>query len=111
MTELEAPLPPVEQRERRRSDEGSPRRVANLDRRAERGTNGGSTLEIEPPRRPSIKLEPKKGKPRPLPAALVLTLRVALSLAALAVPAIFLQNSGRRRDPIVSAVVTLECVS
>ena len=82
------------------------------------GGSGNSGRSDENEHHRSLSNEPKteKASPRPpprppLPAALVLALRVALTLAVLAVPAIFLQNSDRRRDPLVAALVTLECVS
>jgi len=94
--------------------------AAETDRRPDRTGGGSGALEAEHRHRPTFKPAPapapapRRG-PRPprnsrLPPALVLSLRVALTLAALAVPAIFLQNSDRRSDPLVAAVVTLECV-
>lgn len=71
----------------------------------------GSKIEIEHHRSIKPSETPTPTKKTPLPPALVLTLRVAATLAVLAVPAIFLQNSERRKESIIAAVVTVECVS
>ena len=110
------PLPRAESQ--RRGDESSSSGGGGWQLQAaetERRQPEDSALGVDEHRPSSTKpapAEPRKQKPRAaLPPALVLSLRVALTLSALAVPAIFLQNSGRRSDPFVAAVVTLECVS
>jgi len=101
---------------RRRDDEGSGsssrRRQLEAAEKTAREPNKKadehrSVVDIKPVAAPTSPRKP----PCLLPPALVLALRVALTLAVLAVPAIFLQNSDRRNDPLVAAVVTLECVS
>ena len=107
---------PAEPRRRGGDERDDSKRLQASEIEERRVGGSGRSNESEHHRSSSNKpatAETKTKTPRPprLPAALVLTLRVALTLAVLAVPAIFLQHSGRRRDPLVAALVTLECVS
>ena len=117
--QLKVPLPRAESR--RRGDEASNigrQQLEAAETERCQPNNAGSPLKaehrsvviIKPSAPKKKKTQPRKMK-KTLPPALVLALRVALTLAVLAVPAIFLQNSDRRRDPLVAAAVTLQCVS